>query len=260
MTLWHDVLCKDRPLAVVADVRMPDLVNLLKRMHEEWGRPIEVWLTQADTVVASWAASLGIHVRTVDREPTVSVSAPGFDTPMTLTAGILESTQLVFLGHGALSTEGILLGGVYSLSCLVPHSMHPRLPDQWGLLLRELYRRFPNNLAVLPIRKGSVTHLVSGDPWALDERLLSTLPPRAGMFHASLRQLLLPPAAIDSADTLTVSADRGRVPAYPCGAWQRICCRVWEIPRNRLILVADKLQTIISFRCRKYLKRLRGAS
>jgi hypothetical protein len=258
MTPWYDLLHRDRPLAVVADGRTPELAGLLQRMLDDWEQPFSVWLTQTEPAIFSWAASHGIQLQHIDEVPTISVHAPCLVLPMTLSAGVLHPIQLVFLAHGTVSREGILLGGLFSLSCLVPRSHLPCTCEEWNLLLLELYRRFQGCQVIIPLREGASVHLAGGDAWALDEHLLAGLPPQAGAFHAAVRRMLLPPAGNGLSDTCTISSVKTDSYAYPCGTAHRFRHRVWEMPRKRLALVTDKVQTIVTFRCRKYWRLLRG--
>ena len=258
MGSWHSTLDRERTLVVVADSRTPELISSLNLMHSDWEKPFELWLTQANEAVASWAATLGIKILCLDGHPTISLPVPCLAEPLILSAAVLQPAQLVFLAQGAISSEGILLGGMYSLSYLVPRNNQPCLTSQWCLLLMELYRRFQGVPAILPSRNGSSLQLICGDPWALDEALLATLPLQSGAFHTSLRRLLLAPSECSLDWTRAVPAGLFDIAAYRSSPWHRFCTRAWELPLNRVGLVVDKIKMIVIFRARKYWRTVRG--
>lgn len=254
--VWTEALSRELPLAVVADGRSHDLARLLSGLHAQWGQPLSIWLGGENRDVSSWAAEHGLQVRDVDAGAVLSVQAPCLSGPLMLTAAAAEPGQLLFIGHGGLSREGILLGGLYALANLVPRHLRPRVCSDWNLLLLELYRRFGACPVMVPIRDGNDVQWIDGNPWAIDEWLLAQLPSRAGAFHAGVRRLLLPPSSIDDGSILRLALPRGGMSAYPCGLGQRILYRGWEMPRARAALVLEKLSTIIRFRARRW----RGAA
>ena len=258
-TDWRTAFDQKRPLAVVADARMPELAGVLSRLYEDWEQPFSVWLTGGNPSITTWAAARNVPVVRLDEQPALGVIVPGMDEPLPLTAGVLETVQLACLAVGRQSREGIWLGGVYSLCYLVPGNELPVNKSHWNQLLLELYRRFQGQPVILPLWHGPSCHLVAGDAWALDEVLLARLPPAAGAFHAGLRRLLLPQAGMSFAlPNIETLGDAG-ISAYRCGTSQRLWHGVWTLPRRRVTLVLDKLRTIILFRFQRYWRQRRAS-
>lgn len=255
---WTATLTREQPLAVVADGRGPGLVQLLALLHAQWGVPFSVWLSEGNQAVSDWAAGHGLQVRDLSDGPALAVRAPCLTSPLVLTAGVTHPGQLLFVGQGCLSREGILLGGLYALASLVPGDDRPKVSGDWNQLLLELYRRFGGCPVVVPIRAGDDLQLLGGDPWAIDEGLLSRLPSRAGGFHVGVRRLLLPPAAITDWPAAHLMLPQGAISAYPCGLGRRILYRVWARPRERFALVRDKITMMVRFRLRRFWGHGRG--
>ncbi len=243
-----DKLNPDKPCAIVADVRIHGLLDLLKHIVPRLPAKVSLWLSEKQNEITDWAKACSIEVVVLNNQETISLITPGIKQPIKLARRVLDPVQLIFVGRNEISQDGYFIGAVYSFLNLIPAKFRPEYDLCLSDVLLELYLKFQYSPAILPIRNAGLTY-IEGDAWSLDEAMLAGLNPKFGRLHSKLCRYLPPPAPFICPKEFKpdVADDK----ALSLTASQLVIERVFKKPANALWQAFLILNEIIAFRIKR---------